>query len=949
MVDFRAGQRWRSEAEPELGLGILRAVDERRLEIEFEASGSRRQYAKRTAPLRRVRFEPGDLVRDRSGGRMLVREVEEADGLLVYVGDRRLPEQDLGTIPGSEGPAERVRRGDPDPMAALALREEALGHLHRLRTSPVRGLVGARIGLVPHQVYIASEVSRREAPRVLLADEVGLGKTIEAGLVVHRLLLEGRVERALVVVPEHLVHQWYVELRRRFGLSFRIFDEERCASVEAEGGENPFLEEQLVLCALPLLVDDERRAAQAVAAGWDILVVDEAHHLGWTPREASADYALVERLAARSEGLLLLTGTPAQLGEEGHFARLRLLDPARHGDLERYRAEVAGYAAVARQLEEASVAADAALPDDGSLLGEPVDRVREDEILDRYGPGRVMFRNTRGSVGGFPRRVTIPAPIELATPDPVRLAAIAREIDLRGRRARGEAPAPHDYAGDPRIPWLAALLRRIAPEKALVLMQTPEQCIAVGEALSREVAVKRAVFHEGLTLVQRDRNAAYFAEEDGARILLCSEIGSEGRNFQFAHHLVLFDLPVDPELLEQRIGRLDRIGQTADVTIHVPYVAGSAHEVLCRWYAEGLDAFVRPVADGNAFHERFAARVAALTARRHLADDDGRAADDAAVDELVRESRAFRDELADRLARGRDRLLERSSFRPTEAAALVTEIAVRDADPALADFLQRAFDHLGVEVEDLGNGTLRLSAERLYVDAFPGLPAEGATITFSRDVALRREDVEFVTWDHPMATGAIDLLLGSSSGTYSIVALGAADGSRVAAAAAGPFLVEATFVLESSAPRRLGLDRFLPATPIRLVVDRELEERTAAVAAPTTRLVELRGAVPGPILGQVREEMPEILSRARELAEERAAAIVAGSISAAGAHFEAEARRLEELARLGGAVRGGEVERVRRRGREIAEYLGQASPRLDALRILVVGAGEAARAVAAGG
>src|SRR5690606_41133390 len=92
---------------------------------------------------------------------------------------------------------------------------------------------------------------------------------------------------------------------------------------------------------------------------------------------------------------------------------------------------------------------------------------------------------------------------------------------------------------------------------------------ALEAAIKERFNLNLALFHEGLPLVQRDRQAAWFAEPDGAQVLLCSEIGSEGRNFQFAHHLVLFDLPLNPGLVEQRIGRLDRIGQTDTIRIHV--------------------------------------------------------------------------------------------------------------------------------------------------------------------------------------------------------------------------------------------------------------------------------------------------------------------------------------------------------------------------------------------
>src|SRR5262249_37745744 len=198
-----------------------------------------------------------------------------------------------------------------------------------------------------------------------------------------------------------------------------------------------------------------------------------------------------------------------------------------------------------------------------------------DDLLDRHGTGRVRFRNTRTRITGFPNRV-----VQLAPLDP-------------------------DSSNNPMADWLAALLRSLYPEKVLLICRTQAKVGAIDTALRQRLKnPKIAVFHEGLSLVQRDRNAAWFSEEHGAQILLCSEIGSEGRNFQFAHHLVLFDLPLDPELLEQRIGRLDRIGQTSEIEVHVPFVAGSSHEVLARWYQEGLDAFEKNLQGGEELLER---------------------------------------------------------------------------------------------------------------------------------------------------------------------------------------------------------------------------------------------------------------------------------------------------------------------------------------------------------
>src|SRR5690606_30569118 len=167
------------------------------------------------------------------------------------------------------------------------------------------------IDLIPHQLYIAHEVSSRYAPRVLLSDQVGLGKTIEACLILHRLLVTGSISRVLILVPESLVHQWFIELLRKFNLWFHIFDEERCASLDESAPDgNPFLDNQLIICSIEFLANSRKRSQQAISAGWDMLVVDEAHHLEWSLDHVSTEYGIVELLSKESTGLLLLTATP---------------------------------------------------------------------------------------------------------------------------------------------------------------------------------------------------------------------------------------------------------------------------------------------------------------------------------------------------------------------------------------------------------------------------------------------------------------------------------------------------------------------------------------------------------------------------------------------------------------------------------------------------------------
>ena len=423
---FQPGQRWVSNTESELGLGIVLKVANRRVEMSFPAADERRTYAADIAPLSRVRYEVGQRVSNRDGHALIIKEVEQYNGCLVYLGSDEnglavvLPELELNSFVQFSQPQERLFAGQIDQNRAFELRLDTLRYYRQLQQSPVAGLLGARIQLLPHQLYIAYEIARRYAPRVLLADEVGLGKTIEAGLIIHQQLITGRASRVMIAVPDSLIHQWLVEMLRRFNLFFTILDEERCLALVESGTENPFESAQLILCTLSFLSAQSERLEQAVAADWDLLVVDEAHHLEWTGQQVSPAYQAIETLSQRARGLLLLTATPEQLGIEGHFARLRLLDPARYFSIKRFREEEARYApvnelvrqlladnglqqvaaeSVQKQLADfigvtALAALNAELENDAVNPEQALHRLIR-ELLDRHGTGRVLFRNTR--------------------------------------------------------------------------------------------------------------------------------------------------------------------------------------------------------------------------------------------------------------------------------------------------------------------------------------------------------------------------------------------------------------------------------------------------------------------------------------------------------------------------------------------------------------------------
>lgn len=921
-MTLQKGQRWISESEPELGVGVVVDVAPGRVFLLFRASNTLRQYATGSAPIKRVEFKAGDTIRIHDGSSLVVESVITREGIFVYCGaGKEIPETELSDTLSFCKPEERLFAGQVDENAAFELRLEALRRRHQIRHSPVRGLIGARIELIPHQLYIAHEVAGRVLPRVLLADEVGLGKTIEACLVLHRLHRSGRAGRILILVPEPLVHQWFVELLRRFNLMVSIFDEERCTAIEAgEPGANPFLDDQVILCPLSLISQNPKRGEQAVAAGWDLVVVDEAHHLAWTPKASSPEYSIVEQLATAAHGVILLTATPEQLGAEGHFARLRLLDPVRYSDFSAFRkgraeyqktAKLAGKildgksltAADTKNLRQLCLADPDRLTERLAALKKGDASAREtllEELLDQHGPGRVMYRNTRAAIKGFPKRK-------------VHLVTLEEEPRLAAERTADHSDEARSYplAGDPRVEWLVSFLQKKRTAKVLLICRTKEKVLALDAALRDRVKMKVGLFHEDLTLLQRDRNAAWFAEEDGAQILLCSEIGSEGRNFQFAHHLVLFDLPENPELLEQRIGRLDRIGQTETIAIHVPAPAGSHLEALARWYHEGLDAFEKPLEGGREILNLFGSRLLEV-----LEGGEG-------LETLVKETHEAHAGIVKDLEQGEDRLLQMISCRIEPARQIVEQIAAFDADTALDDFLLRMFDHYGVHVEELSTRTFLAVPAELTTDAFPELPPEGLTVTADRRKALSREEIGFLTWDHPLITSMIDLLLGSEQGNC---AFGILPGKEQS------IYLEAIYVLEPVAPPSLHADRFLPPTPLRVVVDPK-----GADVSTEINPSELRT---GPVLqlldnGRIKHKLlPTMLEKGREHASERATATIQTAISKMQALLGAEANRLRDLKKINDHISDAEITLLEEQAGELAVRLKDAPLRLDAIRVI---------------
>lgn len=965
-MPFSLGQRWISDTESELGLGTVVGLEGRMVTLMFPATDDTRMFARDDAPLTRVIYNPGDTVESHEGWSLTVEQVEEKDQLVIYHGIHSetgeqvsLRETLLNHNIRFNKPQDRLFAGQIDRLDRFGVRYQSQLLRHKLATSDLLGLQGPRVGLIPHQQWIAHEVGQRFAPRVLLADEVGLGKTIEAGLIIHQQLLTGRAERILIIVPDTLRHQWLVEMLRRFNLRFSVFDEDRCVEAYADH-DNPFYTEQLVICSLELL-RKKKRLDQALDADWDLMVVDEAHHLEWTEEAPSRAYRVVEALSEVVPGVLLLTATPDQLGHQSHFARLRLLDPDRFYDYQAFLKEEESYKEVASAAD--ALASGKRLPDEAvasltELLNEkditPALRLIEDEsvddelreqarsellqeLLDRHGTGRVLYRNSRASVKGFPTRLfhahpqTMPTQYETAA----RVSAMmGADTDLTAKVKQALSPEKlyqafeSDSASwwkfDPRVDWLIDFLKNHRSKKVLIIASQAETALSLEEALRTREGIQATVFHEGMSIIERDKAGAYFAQETGgAQALICSEIGSEGRNFQFASHLVLFDLPLNPDLLEQRIGRLDRIGQANDVEIHLPYLANTAQENLMNWYHKGLNAFEQTCPTGHILFNEFSEELLTQLVYR---DDDQ-------FTQLLNHTQTRYKALKKAMEQGRDKLLEINSHGGDKALKLVESLAARDQDTGLIGSVIRLWDIIGVEQEDSGENAIVLHpSEHMMFPTYPGLPEDGITVTFDREMALSRDDIALITQEHPLVQTGLDLITSSETGTTSVAVL------KNKALPAGTIFLELIYMADASAPKASQLYRYMPPTPVRVLLDKNGNNLSENVSYENfdKQLSAVNRHIASKLVNASQTLLHPLFAKGEEFAQAALQQLIDEARSKMTQQLTGELERLEALKAVNPNIRDEELEHLRNQMSELNNYLDGCLLQLDAVRLVLV-------------
>jgi hypothetical protein len=495
-----------------------------------------------------------------------------------------------------------------------------------------------RIERLDYQIRSALRVIGPLRGRALLSDEVGLGKTIEAGLVIKEWLTRGMVKRFLVLTVPSLVDQWAEELEDKFGI--RTTTTNQAAFRE---DATAFWSQGTAVIASLTTLRQPAHSAVAREVDWDLVVVDEAHHLR---NRESMGWQAVNSL--RRQFLLLLTATPVQNSLEELYNLVTLLQPGQLPTPREFRA---------RFMDPANPR-----------------RPKEPEELRRL-LGQVMIRNTRANAGIElpPRRAET---VIFQPSDEERRfwtswegefrAALSRlsqaQASLWGRlllQAAGSSPDAWVDALD-RFPdttaakaWRAGaprpeswrrkcqLLHPVARAEGGVVVFT--QFLATQSAIKAELEAARIpvlAIHGGTPASQRQPITERFRREGGA--LLLTRCGTEGRNLQFSHHLVNFDLPWNPMEIEQRIGRLHRLGQRRPVQILNLVQAGTLQEHLLEILQEKLNLFELVVGEtGLVLGERFGSDEMAEEILRRWRESDGRLAE--AFESLGRELAEARD------------------------------------------------------------------------------------------------------------------------------------------------------------------------------------------------------------------------------------------------------------------------------------------------------------------
>ena len=847
--------------------GVVADRDHRMVYVRWDDAGPPRQFAVSAPPLIRVDLQ-GQQVKLRSSGetavalRSVASERPAWECFVASNGGRtvNVPEAGLRPVAITE-PIGRFKAGLVGSMRQYRLQEVTRWYrfMHLYDDLVSLGHVG--VDIKPHQVAVVHKVISNYPHRFLLCDEVGLGKTIEAGMVLKELRARGGARRVLAIVPPSIVRQWQFEMKSKFNETFSVLNGPVVRFLENQGHtSNPFTFEERILCSSGW-VANPKWAELCAAVDWDLVIVDEAHHArSHRSGEKTRLYWLVHDLAAPSHfarrAMLFLTATPMQLDTHELYSLVELLDPAlfpSEEHFERHHAEAPGLSRLAELLSQRGFPIPDEDPDEtvgqvARWLETDEDTVRHRlaagseerealvaELADRHLLSEVMIRNRKSEVGGFMPRVASRWDVELTDKERTALKAVEEYVEygfqlaegagnntygfvmvifqklmassiaaikesMSKRRERVQSAASGRSASDSELEErldyyedesevagmigaassaeLALIDRAIealdhveVDSKAHVLEEQFSELF--GEDSNAKVLLFTQfrgtqrfleerlsargwgvnVFHGQMSPREKDDAVERFKNDAGPQILISTEAGGEGRNFQFCHILVNYDLPWNPMRVEQRIGRVDRIGQENAVSIFNLWVKDTIEERVLDVLEKRIKVFeetvggLDPILGDTESDIKRILRIAGQK-QEEAFEEFGKQ-----VEVRVRSARAAESQLG-------DFIMDTKSFRRELAERIAgrpSPIGNEDLDRFIGQLLaeERTYIKRRGDVYDLTFRGEILGSQRKH---FAGGPEK--TAVFRPDLRPDSEDVELMAFGHPIVDAIVERVLG---------------------------------------------------------------------------------------------------------------------------------------------------------------------------------------------
>lgn len=765
-------------------------------------SGTIREIPATLPMLRKVGVsEEGDLV-DFLGGRATVvaTQSREQGPDLLYLrtegGElKKVPADAQGLTPG-KAISDRLATGEFDEPVRFSLKERAARLSLAYRSNRFLSLSGNRIRIEPYQVDAAHRVLTAYEPRFLIGDEVGLGKTIEAGIIIEELIARGRANRVLIITPAGLRDQWQDEMQEKFGREYIAYDRGYVDSLRtAQPGKNIWTHDDHIIVSIDFAKrDDMLSDLQNLKRPWDLVVIDEAHHL--TARESSdgvkrvGRYRVGEAVSQNTAALLFLTGTPHKGKQDQFFHLLRLLDPYRFRGPSDISPDKLSDLMIRRVKSDKSLINAEGKPMFPSrkistlpVSLTPEERQLYDDLTEYISAIYTANVETDRQVAGFTMVIYQKRLVS-------SIKSIARSLQKRRDNLKTKTLVSKDIAtrlynvdssakteGDVLDQLIAAansisvdskgrrlqefvrqVLREDQNEKILLFTEYTDTLEYLRDDVLADV--NTVEIHGGMN--QSERRSAIKRFQQDASVMLATDAAREGLNLQFAHIMVNYDLPWNPIRIDQRMGRLHRYGQDETVQIYNLFVENTRESDILQLLMEKIDQIesdigMRSDVLGTVL-EDYDVEGAIMDAVTGVRDSNDVISDlEAAIEERQKAIKTIE----------RDFLIQ-DKFDADDAAVIERLIDLSKERPIGEDDIEKLVREFCIEFGGAMTTDIESdnSGYQLYHISVPdiltleaNIQEEYSRVTFSRSVALDTPEAELVSLNHPLVQHIITYCL----------------------------------------------------------------------------------------------------------------------------------------------------------------------------------------------